>query len=320
MIIRMLTLDYPPHRYIGAELANHALAKHLIDSGHTVTVETVHNRRHSFEGVSVTPVAANAPAGADLVIATGGLAALARKRYPTSPLAVYAHNARLDVVVDIRGALMNTRGPAMVIANTQHAADVFHTVIGVDRPAVLYPSPRVTPDQIDPEAKPGRGVGLVNPIADKGAHLFYDVAALAPSLAFHTLGGGYGNAITPAVENVTHHPHGDDGAAAFWQAVGVLLIPSRHESFSMVGLEAQARGIPTIATDHPGVREALAPGGVMLAPGADDREWLAALASVSGRKLTKAIRDRAISNAADVAARREVQLDTVRHQLEGFGR
>jgi glycosyltransferase involved in cell wall biosynthesis len=78
---------------------------------------------------------------------------------------------------------------------------------------------------------------------------------------------------------------GSDLAAAYANA-DLLVLPSRHETYGIVASEALARGVPVLATDVGGVREALgaAPGGLvpgLLVPGEDPaalamalREWL----------------------------------------------
>ena len=78
---------------------------------------------------------------------------------------------------------------------------------------------------------------------------------------------------------------GADLAAAYANA-DLLVLPSRHETYGIVASEALARGVPVLATDVGGVREALGgrlrgavPG--LLVPGDDPaalaaalREWL----------------------------------------------
>jgi glycosyltransferase involved in cell wall biosynthesis len=78
---------------------------------------------------------------------------------------------------------------------------------------------------------------------------------------------------------------GADLAAAYANA-DLLVLPSRHETYGIVASEALARGVPVLAADVGGVREALcgsSPGAVpgLLVPGEDPaalaaalREWL----------------------------------------------
>jgi glycosyltransferase involved in cell wall biosynthesis len=66
-----------------------------------------------------------------------------------------------------------------------------------------------------------------------------------------------------------------------YAAADLLVLPSRAETYGMVVTEALARGLPVIASDVGGVREALGHGGLLVPPGDP-----AALASALRRWLT----------------------------------
>ncbi|WP_235861727.1 glycosyltransferase [Tersicoccus phoenicis] len=70
-----------------------------------------------------------------------------------------------------------------------------------------------------------------------------------------------------------------DRLAAAFRAADVVVMPSAHESFGLVALEAQACGTPVIATDAGGLAEAVRDGETgVLVPGRDPGAWAAALA------------------------------------------
>ena len=80
----------------------------------------------------------------------------------------------------------------------------------------------------------------------------------------------------------------------------VLVLPSRAESYGMVVTEALARGIPAIASDVGGVREALGYGPGLLAPPGDPGALAAALRAWLGdpglrERLRRAARERRAS-------------------------
>ncbi len=97
-----------------------------------------------------------------------------------------------------------------------------------------------------------------------------------------------------------------------YAAADLLVLASRAETYGMVVTEALARGVPVLATDVGGVREALGHGGLLVPPGdqaalgAALRRWLSD-AALRGR-LRRAARERRAAlrgwaaTAADVAA------------------
>ena len=70
--------------------------------------------------------------------------------------------------------------------------------------------------------------------------------------------GGYGSQLQQQSRHKNIHflPHSPTLKEVF-KDTGVLLVPSRNESWSLVAAEAQACGIPVIASDLPGIRENL---------------------------------------------------------------
>jgi len=70
---------------------------------------------------------------------------------------------------------------------------------------------------------------------------------------------------------------GDDELAAFYDAIDVLVLPSTNstESFGMTQAEAMITGTPVVASDIPGVREAIRITGMGLLAAPRDAQSLA---------------------------------------------
>ncbi|GGC85814.1 D-inositol-3-phosphate glycosyltransferase [Tersicoccus solisilvae] len=88
--------------------------------------------------------------------------------------------------------------------------------------------------------------------------------------------------------------------AAAFRAADVVVMPSAHESFGLVALEAQACGTPVIATDAGGLAEAVRDGETgILVPGREPADWADALARLHDDPAERA----ALATGAAVHAR-----------------
>ena len=96
----------------------------------------------------------------------------------------------------------------------------------------------------------------------------------------------------------------------------VLLVPYRTNGRPRVVLEAQANGIPVLATDLPALTEAVGPGGVAVPEDAGPGEWAERL-----REMLDPARYDALAAAATAhAARDEVDPDAIVTRFESLVR
>jgi glycosyltransferase involved in cell wall biosynthesis len=146
---------------------------------------------------------------------------------------------------------------------------------------------------------PGDHVTIVNCSPDKGIRVAWRLAE-ALDLRFLGVKGGYGEQITPRAPNFETIPTQRD-MRDVWERTRILLMPSLHETFGLVALEAACSGIPTIAHPTPGLVESLGPSGIFV-----DRDDIDGWA----REIRR-LQDPAEWSAASAAARQRAdQLDT----------
>lgn len=99
---------------------------------------------------------------------------------------------------------------------------------------------------------------LINLNADKGGHIFYQLAKAVPSVSFLGVVGAHGNqVILSPPENARIQQHTTHMCRDVWAHTAILIVPSIYESYGMVGLEAASLGIPVLAAPTPGLRESL---------------------------------------------------------------
>jgi glycosyltransferase involved in cell wall biosynthesis len=121
-------------------------------------------------------------------------------------------------------------------------------------------------DSAEYATTPGDHVTLINLSRDKGAEVFYQLAERLPDRKFLAVQGGYGVQILDDLPNVTIVPHlpPERMRDEVYARTRVLLMPSAHESYGRVGVEAMCSGIPVIAHPTDGLRESLGDAGVFV--------------------------------------------------------
>jgi glycosyltransferase involved in cell wall biosynthesis len=204
--------------------------------------------------------------------------------------ALLAESARVRVVVLVHmpqwepweGPVL--RAAAGVITTSRWARDQLVSGYGLGR--VFVAEPGVDPAPLVAGSASGAellSVGAVTPL--KG----YDVLAAAlrslDDLAWSCRGVGSTSiepsfaARLPAAVRLTGPMTRAELDATYAEA-DLLVLASRTETYGMVVTEALARGVPVVASDVGGVREALGDGGVLVPPGDADalaealRRWL----------------------------------------------
>jgi glycosyltransferase involved in cell wall biosynthesis len=162
---------------------------------------------------------------------------------------------------------------------------------------------------------------FVNPVEVSGRDLAVSIARACPDLRFAFVESwplsaderAWLDAACAGLANVERRPRVDDLRLLYGDA-RVLLVPYRTNGRPRVVLEAQANGIPVLATDLPALTEAVGPGGVAVAPDAAPGEWAAAL-----RDLLEPARYDTLSAAARThAARDEVDTDAIVTRFEAL--
>lgn len=171
-------------------------------------------------------------------------------------------------------------------------------------------------------------VTFINPVPEKGAAVFAEIAARMPAVNFLVLkgkwshrdyaGAGHLDAIA-RLANVRVVPFTDD-VAGIYRQTRLLLVPSQFpEPFGRVVIEAQAHGIPVVASDRGGLPFAVGGGGLVVAPADRADGYVEALRRLldDGERYA-ALSRQAAANCAKYAATRDRQMRELTRRLERF--
>jgi glycosyltransferase involved in cell wall biosynthesis len=205
--------------------------------------------------------------------------------------------------------------PDLIVANaTEHA----RSASGAGHVAVVVPS-LIEPDDYRTQTR-GEVVLYVNPSPTKGVRTAIMLAASRPDIPFVFLQSWRLppqaveelSRMAMALGNIELLESVDDPRTLYARA-RVLLAPYEDLNRPRVVAEAQMSGIPVLARDDPALREAVGPGGVLVAPDASLQVWVAGL---SGMWDDDAEHRRLSMAALEHSRRAEMDPDTVTGQME----
>ncbi len=158
----------------------------------------------------------------------------------------------------------------LVVFNASSQLELALPAIGRTPAAVLHPP--VLPADYATDGG-GSHITLIGTGALKGADRFLTLARKFPDHPFLWVTDEPSEAPPSNVEVCPRTPN----MRSIYARTKLLVMPSRSESYGRVAIEAAMSGIPVVASDLPGIREATAGHAVLVA---DEREWVTAVRNV----------------------------------------
>lgn len=285
---------YPPTHNAGADVMLHVMLRDLVGRGHDVTVAGDNVEGGVFDGVTVVKARAGElrrlAVGVDVVISHLKAIGPAVAAAGTRPVVQILHRDKQPI----------HPGASLVVANSEWLAFEHRTFPG----RLVVVRPPVWVAEYETDASAATDITLVNVIEAKGSGLFWQLSQMMPERWFLGVLGGYGSQVihkSPNVEIVAHTPH---IVSAVYSRTRVLLVPSQHESWGRVAIEAACSGIPVLANPTVGLVEALGPAGLFI-DRRRPKEWKLAIEALDDPAVYRLWSDRARARA--------VELDGIAH-------
>lgn len=307
--VLFVVYSWPPFRNAGADIHHLNMARALAGAGHRVNVligdRAVTNR--ADEPIRLLPDRATSVGAVDVVVTLPEYTS--RARYVAE-----RQGARLVAVVNNVSRPANPTGAWHLVCWNSVSTRAAHRGRGgvIVRPLLTLP---------DRPPTPGSAVTLVNLSEDKGARIFWELAARNPSWPFLGVASwGYQMREHPdGVEcpNVTilEHLSHDRMRAEVWDRTSVLLAPSKFEAWGMAACEAMAHRIPVLAHPTPGLVESLGDAG-LFADRQSPAVWQDRLEAILSGGTGS--RDLVEARAAELAALTSKDLDTFVSAIEAL--
>lgn len=146
-------------------------------------------------------------------------------------------------------------------------------------------------------------VCLINCNKNKGSSMFNSLAETMPDVQFLGVKGAYGDQdlIKNPPSNLHYIDNQNDIRIVFKQ-IGILLMPSKRESWGRTAVEAMASGVPVIHSETPGLVECLGGAGILCMR--DDKDaWEDAIRKLlNDRKYRESIRENGFKRIKEISA------------------
>ena len=251
--------SYVPTVRAGSEITAHALNKHLIAAGYTVSVFVRDYKVPEYEGVNIYKLPkdiANLPEYAREVLESAdaigcqnfnGYDGLMWAEYFNKPIIFFLHIEfeKIDILQQ------KFKVPVHVVYNSLTQKEALPTIHNccIVKPHIDYNHFRSFKKETP------QFITLLNCNKNKGGNTLIKLATMMPENQFMGVYGAYQKQIKGNLHNLHYMQTQEDPRIIYGKSVAVVM-PSKAESWGRVALEAMAMGIPVIVGDTPGLREA----------------------------------------------------------------
>lgn len=281
--IILLTDSFLPTTFAGSEISAFETIKYLRSRGHTISIFVNTWEVNEYDGFKIYKYNVSDPScksrfqNADLVLFQMGFdpknMELIKNR--TKDVFVFVHVINIDTWL----LQQKVSFPITVIYNSHMTQDAIPS---------LHPNMRMIPYVETNKFKGLRQttinndiVCLINCNRNKGGDMLKSLAVRMPDVQFIGVKGGYSSQVTDSkTTNLTYIENQKDITVIF-RKIGILIMPSKNETWGRTAVEAMASGVPVIHSESPGLVECVDGAGIMCMHD-DEDAWVDAIRRLIG--------------------------------------
>ena len=263
--IILLTDNFLPTTFAGSEISAYETIKYLRSRGHKICIFVNNWKVDEYDGFKIYKYDKNISfckseiLNADIILFQmhDKLENLEIIRQRDTPVYLFIH------MVNSYSWILQQRVPfdVFVIYNSHMTQDTLPT---------LHSNMRMIP-YVDTNKLKGLRqttinndiVCLINCNENKGGNMLKRLAEKMPDVQFMGVKGGYSSQVVVSnLQNLTYIENQKDIITVFKQ-IGILIMPSKNETWGRTAVEAMTAGVPVIHSESPGLVECVGGAGIM---------------------------------------------------------
>jgi glycosyltransferase involved in cell wall biosynthesis len=302
---------YLPNHVAGSEVMLHKILLHLKNKGFDIRVLTDNPAAKEHDGIPIEHYAgekAQAWAEWSDIIFTHhyfcrNALVLAKTLKKRSVLLIH-NDPRNRMNRFARLPMLN-----LVVSNSFWVSDLV-----LRRHASMVVHPPTDPDLYSVD-RGGDAITLINMNEDKGGKIFWELARIFKDKKFIGVKGVYGDQVgyKDELPNVTILENTLD-IKSVYEKTRIVIMPSSHESWGMVALEAASSGIPTIASPTEGLKESLGDAGIF-AEINSIADWVDRITMLDDKEIYNKYSELGKKRAVEVFAKFNKQMEDLESRL-----
>jgi glycosyltransferase involved in cell wall biosynthesis len=124
-------------------------------------------------------------------------------------------------------------------------------------------------------------VCLINCNRNKGGDMLKTLAQKMPDVQFMGVRGGYSSQVMDSESKNLRYIENQKDITVVFKQIGILIMPSKNETWGRTAVEAMSAGVPVIHSESPGLVECVGGAGILCMHN-DEDAWIAAIRRLIG--------------------------------------